>query len=394
MGRNHQELTSQAFTTMNHPSTASESATYYFYQMLKDINDLSKSIDDLFCQGDESCQSRARQVGSAASVDFTFDSDTKVLKFSALWALGDQPVSVSASSSRRIEAGILSKGSPPNMGQHDIGMGGILVVLGETKSPSPTLFMFPSRHRASGSHFSSRFLTPTGLHPTLQIHLSDNQLPTEADECRLYTYLTLPKAIFADRYQLEDKLFLASKNLTEARNLSLPVDLEAPSYTTESWGSTVLLEMAPPTPNKLQTWTAEVPLHLRYLEPSETGVQDIEIPYPVVFWACPSDDAPRLNNNPFDRSGLGYDELFSSDTIFWHAEPRPEAGGDDVVLRVTVPVMGTSATSWVGLGTGLVVTLGFAWTLWKLATAYLQYGYGNVTAEEDTKPEGDKRKPM
>ena len=231
--------------------------------------------------------------------------------------------------------------------------------------------------------FSSTFLQPTGLHPTLQITLSDNQPPEEDADCRPYAYLTLPKTIFADRYQLDDELFMASKNLTASRYTTLPVDLEAPAYTTATWGSSVLLEMAAPPSKAQQDWTAEVPLHLRYLEPSSTGERTIEVPYPAVFWACQAHQTVDFTNNPFDRQKLGYDALFDpSTTVFWHVRPSPADGGDRLMNRISVPVLRDEAASWVGLGTAGVIAVGFAWVLWKIGTSLARHGYRNVSSRE------------
>lgn len=324
---------------------------------------------------------------------------------SALWPLSEQTVDVvvAEGASHRVEVGILSAGEPPNMGPRDVGMSGVLVVLGEgQKSPSPTLFKFPSRHRAlPAAGFSTRFLRPTGLHPTLQISLGSDSIPdavADDDECRPYAYLTLPKAIFADRYQLDDPLFLGSKGLAGSRYISEPVDLEAPAYTTPTWGSRVLLELARPSASRGDgggEWTAEVPLHLRYLEPSATGERDVSVPYPVVFWACEEAgvtdaEAKKLADNPFDRTGLGYDDLFDPGTVFWHVEPQSATAGGVLTNHITVPVLTQEAESWVGPGTAIVVSLGFAWTLWKLVSLYLRAGYGSGDAAVANKD--DKKK--
>lgn len=282
--------------------------------------------------------------------------------------------------------GILAWDAPPNIEAHEVGASGILVVLGENTEPSPTFFAFPSRHRLTDASFSSEFLSPTGLHPTLQLSISSNFAPAEDANCVPYAHLTLPKTIFADRYQLDDALFLASKNLTASRYTSLPVDLEAPAYTTKSWGSSVLLELAPPTSDKPEAWTVEVPLHLRYLEPSATGEVKAEIPYPAVFWTCDSHDAINSPSNPFDRLGLGYDDLFGPTTAFWHVTPQPEVG-NRLTNAIMVPVLKDGASAWVGSGTAAVVTLGFAWVLWKLLSVYRTSGYGG---ELDKKSKGKK----
>lgn len=283
--------------------------------------------------------------------------------------------------------------APPNMKSHELGVSGTLTVLKEQTNPSAVFFAFPARHRVSEMSFSSQFLTPTGLHPTLQLGLDSNKPPVDDESCKLYAYLTLPRTIFADRYQLADDLFLASKNLAASPYTSLPVDLEAPEYTTATWGSTVLLELAPP---RMQAhpaaWTAEVPLHLRYLKPSEAGVENIEIPYPAVFWTCGREASVDFTNSPFDRTQLGYDELFEDGTVFWHAQPQGASGR--IMSSVSVPVLHDRASWWVGTGTTAAISIGFAWILWKLLRAYLQFGHASnvVASPPDEQSQGKIKK--
>ncbi|KFA74971.1 hypothetical protein S40288_02234 [Stachybotrys chartarum IBT 40288] len=311
-------------------------------------------------------------------------TQSKTLKLAALSPLMAQKISVASSTHHRVEVGIFTKGEPAQLRPHDLGVSGLLTVLGESETPSPTIFSFPARHRLSAASFSSQFIAPTGLHPTLQLKISSNKPPVENGECRPYTYLTLPKTFFADRYQLADKLFLASKNLTTLRYSSLPVDLEAPAYTTDTWGSSVLLELAPPETTSSEAWTAEVPLHLRYLAPSTSGYVEVKLPYPVLFWACSADNAIDFANNPFDRVHLGYDTLFDPNTVFWHATPSPGVGSR-LMNQIDVPVLKGETASWVGFGTALAVALGFAWVLWKIMAAYSKNGQGGSLRTQDSK---------
>lgn len=304
-------------------------------------------------------------------MDLSFDKSTKALVASALWPLRPQTVAVPASTERRVEVGIfVDDRSQPNIKENELGVAGVLSVLGDKKKPSPTIFTFPTRHRRDESVFTSRFLTPTGLHPTLQLSFSSNKPPSAEGECAPYAFLTLPKTIFADRYQLGDDLFLASKNLTALRYTTLPVDLEAPAYATEAWGSSILLELAPPTSEEGQPWNVEIPLHLRYLKPSVTGQAEAEVPYPAVFWACSSGE--ETLENPFDRLHIGYDNLFLRDTAFWHVTPQPE-GGSRLMNRVTVPVLKLEGIDTIRSGTAIAVSLGFAWVLWKLVGVMLKF---------------------
>ncbi len=178
----------------------------------------------------------------------------------------------------RTEVGLLAPDTPANLEPHELAVSGHLAVLGQDDQPSAALFSFPSRHRHSDAAFSCSFLEPTGLHPTLQLRVTSGRPPVEDSFCALHAYLTLPRTIFADRYQLADELFLQSKNLTALRHMTQPVDLEAPDYAVKLWGSAVLVELAPPTSKADHPWTAEVPLHLRYLAPAPGGYATVEIP--------------------------------------------------------------------------------------------------------------------
>ncbi|KAK2592526.1 protease B nonderepressible form [Conoideocrella luteorostrata] len=354
----------------NPPSTS-------LYEQLESVSLLTTWTAREFClEEDRDCQSYLQGLSDATSFDISWNSVAQTVRIFSLSPLGPQHIQASSVSQRRTEVGILSKDAPPNQRPHEIGISGLLTVLGEKKQPSGTMFSFASRHRMSGSTFSSQFLEPTGLHPTLQLKLSSNKPPVTDEHCAPHAYFTLPKTIFADRYQFADRLFLASKNLTSSRYTSLPVDLEAPAYTTKTWGSNVLLELAAPSSNEPEAWTAEVPLHLRYLKPLRSGKVDTEIPYPVVFWACDSAASADFTNNPFDRTRLGYDGLFDENTVFWHVEPRP-VSGDRITSPISVPVLKEHAASWVGFGTAATVALGFTWVLWKLVTVFMASGYGS-----------------
>ncbi|KAH7313374.1 protein PBN1 [Stachybotrys elegans] len=370
---------------LNSSSAANASAWYYFH-ILEDLQTFIKSAQEVLCnEADPICEARLHALSTAVALDVSFDAASEKLVVGALTPLTEQVVLVPASSQRRVEVGIFTRGDPPSLKPHHLGVSGVLAVLGEHKTPSPTLFSYPARHRLSSSSFSSKFLQPTGTHPTLQLTLNDNRPPNDEATCRPYAHLTLPKSLFADRYQLVDDLFLASKNLTAAKYISSPVDLEAPSYTTEIWGSTVLLEMAPPDAGESVGWTVEVPLHLRYLEPTASGYADVEVPYPAVFWACADEDGTDFSKSPFDRVHIGYDGLFDANTVFWHATPSPETGSR-LLNKISVPVLKEDATSWVRQGTPIVILLGFLWVLWRLVSAYMRTGYGGAPSSvEDNK---------
>lgn len=148
----------------------------------------------------------------------------------------------------------------------------------------------------------------------------------------------------------------------------------------------MLFELAPPSSEVDRPWTADIPLHLRYLPPAEnaSGKSPLELPYPVVFWACEADDESSFSINPFDRINIGYDRLFSPQTSFYHLSPE----GDRLTNVISVPVLDLEKSRYVEVCTAGVVLLGFSWVMWCLWGVWSRYGYGN---EIDTTMKGKKK---
>ncbi|VBB86821.1 Putative protein similar to PBN1 of Neurospora crassa [Podospora comata] len=361
---------SDSFTTLP-TDRFTHSTTHQFYQPLPSLKAFAHFARSLLCPpgSPSSCSSRFGSLTAASQLDLSYDTISHTLRLTSLWPYSPQSLSASLlSPTIRTEIGILSQTSPKTLEPHEIGISGLLTVLGQSTTPSPTLFSFPSRHRDSSSSFQAHFLPPTGLHPTLQLSISSPSPPAKSpteETCRLHGYFTLPKTLFPDRHQLNDPLFLSSKNLTAVRYITPGIDLEAPEYVTSTWGSALLLELAPPhSSSSGKQWTAEIPLHLRYLPPSLTGYQKAEVPYPALFWACTAEEGTKFPGNPFEKDKVGYDGLFGERTVFWHLNPSPADG--KLVNTVKVPVLNLEKADWVGTVTGAVVVAGFAWVVIKL----------------------------
>lgn len=378
-------------------SRFSHSPAHQFYQPLEDLRNLTRYIrDDLCPENDPLCRAQAERLTESVSLDISWDSTANILRVTTMSPYQAQPLTVTAYPGHRTEVGMLGEDTAPTLERHEVGISGHLVVLGERNTPSPTVFGFPSRHRAADGDSVTSFFpyhsdTSTGLHPTLRLVMTSRK-PDEGS-CTPHAYLTLPRTIFADMYQLSDPLFLASKNLTALRYMSSPVDLEAPDYAMSIWGSFVLVDLAQPSVDAGDAWTAEIPLHLRYLAPATGGHRSIEVPAPAVFWACAADEVGNLATNPFDRTRLGYDGLFDVNTVFWHLEPRPPplpVGTTRLVLGVDVPVLDIERSGWIGAGTAAVILLGFGWVVWKLLGAGLAKSAEGGMAPGVQKPETKK----
>ncbi|KAK0629741.1 PIG-X [Bombardia bombarda] len=380
----------ESFTSLPNDRFSHSSALQYF-QPLESLSPFIHYAKDQLCSpSDASCAARLDGLTQASSLDVSYDAISHALKVTATWPYQLQTVHATSRSQYRTEVGILSAEKPASLEPYELGISGLLTVLGQDSKPSPTMFSFASRHRDAQSAFSTKFLKPTGLHPILKIHFESNKPPSDDSYCSPHAYFTLPRTIFADKYQLADDLFLASKNLTALRYSSQPVDLEAPEYVMKRWGSAVLLELSPPASEKAEPWTAEVPLHLRYLSPAAGGYETIQVPYPAIFWACTAEEGTKFPSNPFERVNLGYDGLFGPRTVFWHVEPRPEAGSL-LVNAVKVPVLDLNKSEWVNTGTAIAVLLGFAWVVWKLAAVYLSSGHERDSSRA-VKPSERKKK--
>lgn len=220
----------------------------------------------------------------------------------------------------------------------------------------------------------------------MTISLSQPLSKPPHDSCALYSYLTLPSSIFGDKYQLSttDPLFLQSHNLVSLRAVAGETDLEAPDWVVPSWGSNWLFELATPTSdqNPEDLWNVTIPLHLRYLRPSESGYRTASIPWPVVFWACSADTETKLTGNPFDRVNLSWEGLFDPQTMFYQLHPAPSKNGDvgRLVEELRVPVLRLGnddsifSTKAIELGTVMVITLGLIWVLWKLGSVVRSSG--------------------
>jgi hypothetical protein len=140
-----------------------------------------------------------------------------------------------------------------------------------------------------------------------------------------------------------------------------------------TWGSAALLEVALPEEEE-KKFEVSLPLHLRYLTPLNASHVLTPVPYPALFFACPSENSgSKFAAAPFDRTNLGYDGLFGSNTLFYHVPPL---AGERSVVTLTVPVLDLRAAKWVEMGTVAAVVLGTLWILAVLARGVWRDGVG------------------
>lgn len=362
----------------------SSSSTYQYYHGVDDLSIISRRLADEYCPGlnvastsGQLCKLLA-DASDAVYVDYDYDVINHAVTIAIVSApidstkAGDGAARVhKLSPDDRLEVGILSPEKPDE--PEELKLGGYLTVVGEDEKPGPTMFSFPARHHPlppdDHTTFTAAFQKPSGLHPKLNITFTAKDLKApKAESCSLHAYWTTPAALFLDRYQLGDDLFLASQNLVALRALTGAEDLERPAWAVNQWGSAALLELASPNADDdlKDTWTVTIPTHLRYLNAtaSETGHAPVNVPWPVVFWACEAEEGLKMSTNPFDRVNLGYDGLFGPKTMFYHVPADPSR--ERLVEQLRVPVLDPLQAQWVPLGTVMAVLAGFGWVCWKL----------------------------
>ncbi|KAI9677532.1 MAG: protease B nonderepressible form [Caeruleum heppii] len=352
----------------------SSPARWQYYQLLESLEGFVEYLDQTVCAApNNECHGRASSSLNATQIDLDYDAVSKIFIFTAFWHIGpDQGLwheTIRRSNPRdKLEVGILANEKATEA--EELSLGGLVMVVGEDDHPKPTLFSFPSRHHSMPSSPSSSYTVslppPTGLHPSLRLTFPSPPRSPPAPHCALHTHAVLPSSLFLDKYQLSDPLFLASKNLLAVRSILGETDLEAPDWVVEKWGSSLLAEIAMPDVGHSGAWEVDIPLHLRYLRPNagRNGVAEVQIPWPVVFWACQAPDGLKMTVNPFDRQHLGYDVLFRPRTMFYHLNPLPTS--QSLIESIRVPVLDLDGAKWVEAGTVVSVVLGFVWICWTL----------------------------
>lgn len=365
-----------------------------FYDPLPSVSKFAEYLNQISCSElsshlSEYCIDRVNTLKTASTLDISllFKSNTATISsftsFQKKILSLQIPNELISEFKARYEVGLLTKHQ--SRGPEEMSLGGFLIVLGTDVTPTPTVFSFSSRHHSSNDSFKSSFLEPSGMHPNLELRVSDVTAFEENQSCKLYAYLTLPRTIFIDKYQFIDKLFLEDRNIAELGYISDNVDLEAPEYTIGTWGTVVLIRLTQPSAklNQGREWVARVPTHLRYLLPisKKNGIREIEIPFPIMFWACATEETFDFSKNPFDRVHLGYDGLFNPNTLFYHLKPYATWDDGRLVSSLKVPVLDLDNSDLVEKWTYIAIGFGFFWVLSCLLKVFIKTGYASTYKE-------------
>ena len=96
-------------------------------------------------------------------------------------------------------------------------------------------------------------------------------------------------------------------------------------------------------------------------------MQSVDLPWPIVYWACTAEEGTKFPVNPFDRVNLGFDGLYGPRTMFYHLRPNAPAA-TRLVEKLSVPVYNSDrlGAQTIELGTLIVVLTGFLWVAARL----------------------------
>ncbi|KAK9472006.1 PIG-X [Dipodascopsis tothii] len=382
---------------------------------------------------DEACRTAAAGLASADSWTVSVDRQTTDARFrdkivvEAYWAHGNWSEKIVPAAGSRVEVGVL--GRLADSDDTDVTLGGILAVVGETEQFTPTMIDFTPRHRAAARQtvYRADFRKPYGLHPKhvtkiagdfappdvayADVDLEDALEFTEDGDvvpaastkaaCKLHAYYTLPNFLFVDKYQLSDLADAKAGGVQRVVGIWGETDLEVPVWMVDGWGSSVLLEVLPsprppPIPLRpgLEYMELEIPMHSRYEVPDwNTSVVTHEVPWPVLFWACPaavSED--RLRKNPFESSPLGVERFFDAGTTFHYLTPNLNASTAAEPTHLTselrIPVVPLETYRWVQPVTVVVIVFGCFWIFYKTACGWRRDG--GITKPAPKKAKGRK----
>lgn len=395
------------------PLETSSAVEDYYYETSTEIS--TPAFDKLRFSGWGDGGDGVR-VGSLDRSSLRWSTSARQLSLSWLYSMprnqtpGVSTIPLHGSETGELEIGVFHRDGLQELGH--ISVAGYLFTKGKRGSEhtiSPTLFSFPSRHMlrqsipepleeaANTDSFSAQILEPHGLHPKIRLDFDPLAVASPLASCRLFSYWTLPSAIFVDQYQLAEPLLLKISGLKSIHTLAGAVDLEAPDWAIEQWGSVLLLELDPRGPaeggGEGESFSSELPTHSRYMPPkpaAEGASSNIAVPYPAVFWACDAEAKVKTGRNPWDSKSPGYVGLLGEDKVFYHLVPRPAADGS-LYLDVSIPVLDSDWARTIEVGTALTVLLGFLWICWKLFLVGRQ-DYGAKRRENAKVAQGRERK--
>ncbi|SCU95009.1 LAMI_0F00562g1_1 [Lachancea mirantina] len=199
----------------------------------------------------------------------------------------------------KLEAGFFSVESEDNTEVTLNGVRCMWLENGTIDKCQQTMLFYQQAHirRPIDSRTPLTLRQPVGLHPNVAIDLREHDNKTQ---CEFFSYITLPRELFVDKYQ-SSPVFLHGSQDLELPEYKLPADV---------WGSETMFRLQPGIEN-------EIKLHSRYVRPVDGVAVNTASFDLLVFKACDSGSS-SVRENPFYSKGLGFEAYFTEDTVFTH----------------------------------------------------------------------------
>ncbi|KAL7326440.1 hypothetical protein PS15p_208784 [Mucor circinelloides] len=219
------------------------------------------------------------------------------------------------------------------------------------------------------AHVQSELVQANSLHPKIATFVDLKETINNTESCQLDIVYVLPPSVFVDPYQLKDlQETLGKATVFGEHDLELPLE-----KIKETRGSVIFLRQSHIRPK----WQFELPLHLRYQQPSiHTDHQSIIIDSPYAGWTCGDN-----NNQPWPPLSHQYSLLPSNPS---DSASFTRLSNEPATLQLTVPIGKVQDASIVTYGTFGTVVLCTCWIIYSVVLS--------IKKRRKTEAKGKRRK--
>ncbi|CAO3640655.1 unnamed protein product [Mucor fragilis] len=219
------------------------------------------------------------------------------------------------------------------------------------------------------AHVQSELVQANSLHPKIATFIDLKETINNTEFCQLDLVYVLPPSVFVDPYQLNDlQETLGKATVFGEHDLELPLE-----RIKETRGSIVFLRQS----NIRPTWQIELPLHLRYQQPSiHTDHQPITIDSPYAGWTCGDSHHPWP---PLSHQYNLVPSLPSSDSASFI-----KLSSEPALLQLTVPIGKVQDASIVTYSTFGAVVFCTCWIIYSVVLS--------IKKRRKTEAKGKRRK--
>ncbi|KAK4512698.1 uncharacterized protein ATC70_003403 [Mucor velutinosus] len=222
------------------------------------------------------------------------------------------------------------------------------------------------------AHVQSELVQASSLHPKIVTFIDLKETINNTESCQLDIVYVLPPSVFVDPYQLTDlQETLGKATVFGEHDLELPLE-----KIKETRGSIVFLRQSHVRPS----WQIELPLHLRYQQPSiHTEHQPIIIESPYAGWTCGDS-----SNHPQPWPPLAHQYSLLPSHLSSNSASFIKLSNEPATLQLTVPIGKVQDASIVTKGTFAAVVFCTCWIIYSVVLS--------IKKRRKTEAKGKRRK--